>query len=152
MPATRRPTKKLFRQFNPHGKEDLNDWRTVFVECGDVTEYEPAIALCGSWKEWERFKVEWPEFRNKILPEWHEELEVKLRSSAIRSLCNRAVADKPDINAAKWIAEGKYKTRKAGRPSNEEIARETRIQAGIKDEIADDIERVGKVVNFAGHS
>ena len=113
--ALRKPTKSKFKQFSAKGTEDLEHWRRVFVEIADPTEYEPAIQLAGSWQEWQRMKKEWKEFREKILIDWL---------------------------AAKWLAEGKYKPRKAGKPSKAEVQKQAKIQARIDDEVQDDIARV----------
>ena len=42
---TRKPTRKLFKQYNPNGKEDLDKWRKRFVEISDPTEYKAALDL-----------------------------------------------------------------------------------------------------------
>lgn len=141
--ATRLPSKKLFRQYNPQGTQDLDEWRRVFIECGDPTEYAAAHKLCGSWKEWERIKGDWKYFANVILPEWHEELEISLRSQAIKRLVSAAKSDDRDASAAaKWIAEGRYKPKGVGRPNKDKIAAEERIRSRVKDEIEDEVSRV----------
>jgi len=139
--VSRRPSKALFKQFNPEGKECLDEWRSTFVSVCDPTEYEAGIQLTGSWGEWQRIKREWPEFRDKILIDWLAEVEVKLRSQAVREICVQA-RDPKGTAAAKWIAEGKYNARKAGKPSNAEVEKQAKIQARIDDEVEDDIARV----------
>ena len=138
---SRRPTRKIFKQYNPEGTEDLGIWRDKFVEIADPTEYRAAKELVGSWEEWQRFKKEWKEFRDIILIEWLAEVEVKLRSEAISNLCIQAV-DTKGAAAAKWIAEGGYKPRKVGAPSKAEVKRQAKIQARIDDEVEDDIASV----------
>lgn len=133
---TRRPTRKLFKQFHPDGTEDLNDWRAKFIEIGDPTEYQAAIALVGSWKEWCRFKKEWGAF-SSIVDDWVCEVEIKLRSDAVRKL-----ASMPDAGSQKWIAEGKYQVKKAGRPSKAQIEREAKIEAGVIKENDEEVDRV----------
>tara|TARA_Y100000361_G_C11138782_1_gene333759 strand:- start:173 stop:637 length:465 start_codon:yes stop_codon:yes gene_type:complete len=139
--VTRRPTKGKFKQFNPEGEEDLDLWRDRFVAIGDPTEYEAALQLAGSWSEWQRMKKEWPEFRDKILIDWLAEVEVKLRSDAIREVCAHS-RQQGGAAAAKWVAEGKYKPRRAGKPSKAEVQKQAKIQARIDDEVQDDIARV----------
>jgi len=140
------PSKKLFKQYDKTGTEDLEDWRARFVEVADPTEYLGAIELMGSWRDWQTFKRNWPTFTNNILPDWVAEIEVKLRAEAIRDLCNQAATAKGTA-AAKWIAEGKYRARKAGAPSKAEVQREAKIQARIDNEVEDDIARVQGVVH-----
>ncbi len=139
-----KPTRKLFKQFHLGGKEDLDKWRKTFIETLDLTEYAGAIILVGSWKEWQRWKKDWPVFRNDILPEWLDEMEVKIRSLAIMSLCKQAETEKGTA-AAKWLAEGRYKPSVAGRPSNKEITRQAKIAAHVQEEVDDEVDRV---INF----
>lgn len=135
-------TRKMFKQYNPEGKQCLNEWRERFVNTLDVTEYKGAIELVGSWAEWKNFKENWPTFANKILPEWLEEVEIRLRSMAISTLCEAALDPKAGVSAAKFIAEGGYVKMKKGRPKKEDIVREARIAAGIDQEVKDDVARV----------
>ena len=135
-------TRKLFKD----GTEDLEDWRARFVAIADPTEYRGGIELLGSWKAWQSFKRNWPEFRDKILIGWLAEVEVKLRSEAIGNLCEQAATEKGSA-AAKWIAEGKYNPRKVGAPSKAEIERQAKIQARVYDEVEDDIARVSDMVH-----
>ena len=144
---SRRPTRKQFKQYNPDGKEDLEEWRERFVAIADPTEYRAAIDLVGSWAEWQRFKKEWKEFRDIILIEWLAEVEIKLRSEAIANMCEQAL-DPKGTAAAKWIAEGRYKPRKVGAPSKAEVQRQAKIQASIDDEVEDDIARVSNIVGL----
>jgi hypothetical protein len=138
-------TKMLFKQYNPRGKEDLADWRRRFIEIADPTEYRGAIELLGSWNDWQAFKRNWPTFKNKILIDWLAEVEVKLRSEAISNICEQALSDKGTA-AAKWLAEGKYKTRRPGAPSKSEIARQVKIEARLDDDVQADIARVQEVI------
>ena len=139
--STRKPTRRIFKQYNPEGKEDLDEWRNRFVDIADPTEYRAALDLVGSWMEWQRFKKEWKEFRDVILIEWLAEVEIKLRSEAISNLCLQAT-DPKGAASAKWLAEGRYKPKKVGAPSRGEIQRQAKIQARIDDEVEDDIARV----------
>jgi hypothetical protein len=140
-------TKNLFKQYNPKGKEDLTDWRRRFIEIADPTEYRGAIELLGSWNDWQTFKRNWPTFKNKILIDWLSEVEVRLRSKAIANICEQAMGEK-GTTAAKWLAEGKYKSRKPGAPSKAEIERQTKIEARLDDDVQADIARVQEVVDL----
>lgn len=135
----------LFKQYDPAGKYDLDIWRNVFIEVGDPTEYQAAIILADSWEQWNQIKKLWPHFRNVILPSWLEEVEIKLRSEAIRSLITQSKSDKGTV-AAKWIAEGRHKQRGPGKPSKAEVQKEARIAAGVHDEVADDVARLEKFI------
>lgn len=142
----RAATMSLFRQYNKKGKEDLDQWRKRFVDTLDPTEYEGAMTLLGSWKDWLRFKKSWPSFQKLHLNDWLEEIEVRLRSQALRSLALQALTSQ-GTSAAKFIAEGKYKVRKNGRPSNEEVQGNLRKESAIEREVAEDIARVKDLYN-----
>jgi hypothetical protein len=116
----------------------IADWRKTFVEMEDLTEYAPAVALAGSWEEWQRFKKEWPAF-NEILQEWKDELEVRLKSKSIMVIVQNA---KDNVEAAKWVAEGKYKPKVAGRPTKAEIEHQKKVDAKVTTAVEDEIERV----------
>lgn len=133
------PSRKLFKQYGG-GTYDLDHFHEVFVGSDDPTEYAAALELVGSWEEWKFLKASWPGF-NKFLQAWKDELEIKLRSEAIRNMCAQAKSEKGTA-AAKWIAEGRYNPSVVGRPTKSKIEREIKIQAGIVEEVEDDIERV----------
>ena len=57
--------------------------------------------------------------------------------------------DAKGVSAAKYLAEKGYQ-KKAGRPSKEEVAREIKIAAGVKQELQDDMERIGLKVMEGG--
>jgi hypothetical protein len=140
------PTAKLFIEVDPSGEYSLKEWRRVFVDIADPTEYEAAILLAGSWEHWCILKKHWPHFRDSVIPAWLEEVEVKLRSAAVKNIITQSKSDK-STTAAKWLAEGKYNLRGPGKPSKAEVTREARIAAGVSGEIEGDIERVLSAVN-----
>lgn len=101
------------------------------------SEYDFAITVFGEWEHWKKL-CESNNWFKPYLKAWREELEIKTRSSAIRAMHQTAQFEgSKGTAAAKWIAEGKWKGQR-GRPSKEEVARETRIQAGIEDDLETD--------------
>lgn len=139
MPRT--VTKQQFKQFNPQGTEDLDEWRKIFVEIEDPMEYEAAIQLVGSWTAWERLKTDWPHFKNKILPEWLIELEVRLRSKAILRMIKST-----EPSAQKWVAEGRYKLPEEKKAA-EDRKRERQVKRKTAEKVDDDVERVMQSAN-----
>ncbi len=137
----RAATMSLFKQYNKKGKQDIHEWRKRFVATLDPTEYEGAISLVGSWADWLRFKKAWPSFKKLHLDAWLDEIEIQLRSQAIRSLAKAALTEK-GTSAARFIAEGGYKQKTAGRPSTGEIQGNLRRESEIEKEIAEDVARV----------
>lgn len=117
----RLPSKTLFKQFNPDGIYDLDEFRQTFLEVGDLYEYKAALKLVGSWKEWQRIKRDWPAFEEVYIAAWVEELELKQKSDAAMKIVTLSQDDSATgLSAAKWIAEGHHgkalKKQKVGRP------------------------------------
>ena len=120
----------------------LQEWKDVFLDCRDPSEYQPAQMLLGDWEHWQ-------EVRNHVLikphvDKWQAELEVKLRSEAIQQM--KSHAKQPGgTAAAKWLADKGYADgsvkKPLGRPKKEEP-----MVAPIPSRIAGDIARLGIVV------
>lgn len=140
------PTRKLFKQFNPEGTEDIEEWKQRFIQTRDPTEYTAAIELLGSWQDWLKFKKEWPHFRLEILPEWIQEMEVLIRSEALKTIIRDSLGGKPtSTSSAKWIVEGNYKPKAVGRNTVEQNEKENAIRQRVLDENEDEVARV---INF----
>jgi hypothetical protein len=104
------------------------------------------MELLGSWQHWVKL------FDNKIfraeLTQWQEELDVRLRSKAIKAITDTALTEgSKGTAAARYIADGQYKGRARGRPTKADVARERKVQAGVSRELAEDQERVLRMVN-----
>lgn len=102
-------------------------------------EYQFAMDVFGSWQHWQ--KLFESRMRDTFLA-WQEELEVKMAAKGYKSLALAAKNPEKGIAAAKFLADRGWK-QKRGRPSKEEVERERRVQAGIKNEFESDIERIG---------
>ena len=126
-----------------HGVSYLS-LKKIYLTFEDPTEYEFAIAVFGDWKHWQKICN-----NSVLLPfimEWRDELEIKLRSRAIRAIIGAAVGEgSKGTAAAKWIAEGQWKGKGSnrGRPSKEEVERIKKIHAGISEDIDEDAKRIG---------
>lgn len=125
------PTKMLFKEFNESGTLSLKEWHDTFIELADPTEYKPALALTGEWREWMRFKTEWPGFL-KILAKWHEELEIKIRSDAIGNIIHNA---KKDGASARFLAQGNWKPKS-------DPKKEQKIKKQVANKVDPEVERV----------
>ena len=130
----------------------LKEAHDLYMEIADPTEYEFAKALLDSdyttfWDQWRRI-ANMPDFL-VFLTKWREELDVKIRSTAIRSLMDISASDdKGSAVASKWLAEKGYAKRKgAGRPSSEEIERERHIAAALTSTVEEDANRISLVKN-----
>lgn len=114
--------------------------KRLYMEIADPTEYEFANLCLLNWKHWQRICEN--KVLRKYIDEWREELEVKLRSRGVKAAMSEAITG--NFQAAKWVADRGWDTRKAGRPTKAEIEREKRIQAGIADEYEADVIRLIK--------
>lgn len=116
----------------------LSEWRKVYVSLADPTEYEPAMALVGDWSHWELIRNN---VRLKpIMDMWQKEVEIRLRSEALRELMKHSKKE-GGTTAAKWLAEGTFTKRdmrkKVDKQNEEEIRNE------VADRVAADAERLG---------
>lgn len=113
--------------------------KKLFIEMEDVGEYLFACEYLLGWDHWQRLCA------NKQVAEhvekWRYELELKLRSQAIMRIKNKSKFEK-GINASKWLAEKGWDKRKAGRPTKEDIQKETRIQADLDRQFQEDLKRL----------
>jgi hypothetical protein len=126
--------------YSLNGDPAYIDIHEMFINSNDPTGYTFAIAAFDSWEHLKHLKsLEW--FKRHY-NRWEEELEIKMRSGAIRSLVHVAENDgSRGITAAKYIADKGWE-KKRGRPSNSEVERERKIQATIKSELEDDFNRL----------
>ena len=119
----------------------LYSLKKIYMEEADPEEYKVAMRIFGSWAHWRRLldnkKI------MKYIVQYREELDVSIRSGAVRSLIASAMLDSPKgISAAKYIAEKGWKKRKAGAPSREEVKSELKAQVEIDAELEEDMKRL----------
>lgn len=109
-----------------------------YLELEDTTEYDFATTYLLGWKHWQRI------VENKALAphvaEWREELELKLRSRAVKQMV--ALAEEGSYQASKWLADRGWDTRAAGRPSKSEKEKNARINDRLNDEYGADVHRL----------
>ena len=141
-------TTSLFQEWKDPGYDayfTIYEWKhndplpclkTLFLECGDPTEYLFATTVLGGWEHWQKLQ----KHRDLDVHKWRDELELKLRAEGIQKQLE--LAKKGNGNAAKWVAEKGWSKRKAGAPSKEEVARETKIAAKLDESIEEDYERL----------
>lgn len=125
----------------------LSDWKKVYLEACDPTEYRPAMELIGDWAHWKLLRES---VRIKpIIDEWAMEVEVRIRSEALINMQKHAKKD-GGTSAAKWIAEGGFTGRDNRRKEHKEI--ETRVQKEVTDRVNADAERLGLTLVVGGKS
>lgn len=111
-------------------------------------EYEFAMDVFGSWDHWNKLANDTIPAIKNVIREWRDELEIRLKAQAIKSLIQTSrMDDTKGFNAAKFLADKGYAPQR-GRPSKEEVEREKKIQAGVNKDLEADMERLGlSVVN-----
>lgn len=113
--------------------------KKLYLAMEDVVEYDFANEHLLGWQHWQRLN------RNKALSkhfqEWREELELAIRSQAIRGIIDMTASDN-SFQASKWLADRGWDKKAAGRPSKTEKIREERMQARIEDEFKSDVVRL----------
>ena len=131
------------KENDPRG--ELPSLRKLYFEIADPTEYEFALAAFGSWNHWLRVKKS--RLLVPYLEDWPIELEVKLRSEALKAIKNEVSNGKAPFNAAKFLAKKEWLAQtKRGRPSKEEVERELKIAAKVDAEVGEDAARLGLAV------
>ena len=113
--------------------------KKLFLELEDVTEYEFANTYLLGWSHWQRLNKN--KLMTKHFAEWREELELSLRSQAIRGIIDMTASD-GGFQACKWLADKGWDKRTAGRPSKSEKLKEERQQAALDDEFTGDVVRM----------
>lgn len=112
--------------------------KQLYVEEGDTTEYEFANKYFGGWSHWKRLRGN--KAIAKHIDEAQEELELKLMALGVKRIIEHSKGDK-GYQASKWLADRGWDTRKAGRPSKDEVEGELKRQAKEDDEYSADILR-----------
>lgn len=114
--------------------------KRLYMEIADPTEYEFATQHLAGWKHWQRM------CDNKMLrvhiDEWRDELEIKLRSQAVKQIIKASDGPFGNVQAAKWVSDRGWSTRGAGRPTKAEVEHERKIQAGMANEYTADVVRL----------
>jgi hypothetical protein len=120
----------------------LPSLKKIYLELEDPTEYEVAMHVLGSWNHWNRL-LDNKLIRTEII-KWREELEIKLRSKALRAMIDTASFEgAKGTTAAKYLAEKGWIKRPAGRPSEEETKGQLKQDKELKELLKEDAKRVG---------
>jgi hypothetical protein len=104
-------------------------------------EYDFAKDIFGTWDHWVKL-CNISQLRTDI-QDWRDELDIRIKSQSLKAMMMASRDnDAKGVNAAKYLAEKGYE-KKRGRPSKEEVSRETKIQSAANKELEADMERVG---------
>lgn len=115
----------------------LKSLRKLFVESEDPTGYSTATQHLGGYSHWEALCKS--SIKGEI-EKWKVEMEVRIRSLGLQATV--ASARSGNFNAAKFLAEKGWDKRIAGRPTKEDVVRETKVQAQLHSEVENDLLRM----------
>lgn len=117
--------------------------KKLYIKEEDPTEYVFADKHLLGWQHWKRL------CENKVIAshieEWREELELKIRSQAVRDMMNLCASESGNFSAAKFLADRGWEKRAAGRPSKAEKEKHTRVEERIAQEFEADVIRLADV-------
>lgn len=117
--------------------------KKLYLQEEDKHEYVFATTHLDGWNHWQRLLAN--KVLRKHIDEWREELEVLLISKGLQKVLD--LADEGNFQAAKYIADGKWEIRR-GRPSKQELARQSKLQERIEEDFNSDFTRTDKIVSL----
>jgi len=113
--------------------------KLIYLSYSDITEYQFALDVFGSWKHWNRIKGN--ALISPFVEEWADELEVKIRSEAIRAMVKTATTEgAKGISAARWLADRGWQPKGKDKATKE---KDKRTDKKIRLEVKDDAQRIG---------
>lgn len=104
-------------------------------------EYDFAMDTLGSWDHWQRLCTNGE--ISKLIKDWRTELEIKIKAEAMKTVLAQSRDREKGLTAARTLLGEEHKGAKRGRPSKEEVQRQQKIEAGIRDNIQEDMDRLG---------
>ena len=123
------------------------DWYPIFMQTADPTEYETAMRLIGNWEHYTIIRNH-PKIKVHM-DKWAKEVEVKLRSEAVRAMFKHSTAPN-GAAAAKWVAEGSFMNRMMSKKADKQM--EEQVREELADKVTADMERLGLKVVSGGKS
>jgi len=132
------------KEYDYHYKgKHYHSLKKLYLAEEDPTEYSFAEKHLLGWQHWKRL------CENKVLSkhieEWREELELKIRSQAVRDMMNMCASENGNYSAAKFLADRGWDKRAAGRPSKKDKEAHLRMEERLADEFEADLKRLNGV-------
>lgn len=90
----------------------LAEWKKVFLECMDPTDYKPMKRLLNNLPHWKLIMEN--QTLSPIIAEWKEEINMRLKSEAVENL--RALATTKE-GACRAILNAEWEKKSRGRPA-----------------------------------
>lgn len=147
-PTGKRMTIGLFKETAPNPAEapcSLAEWNKLYVEIGDPTGYTQAMHLLGDWEHWNVLKNS--NVTAPYIKQWEHELEVKIRSEAIKHMIAASKNERGQASA-KWLAEAGFKIEgeKRDKRTKDRKTEEEAIKSEVSSKVKEDMERLGLTV------
>lgn len=114
--------------------------KALYLKEEDPTEYSFATKYLLGWQHWKRLCEN--KAISKHVEEWREELELKIRSQAVRDMVNMCASENGNYSAAKFLADRGWDKRAAGRPSKKDKEAHLRMEERLADEFEADLKRL----------
>ena len=114
--------------------------KKLYIGMEDPTEYQFATTHLLNWQHW--VKLNGNEYLAVHFRQWREELELKLRSQAVRAIMDQSASESGGFQAAKWLADRGWDKKGVGRPSKEEKEFEMKIKERVGEDYSNDISRM----------
>lgn len=131
--------------YNPNGLNRVKSLHQLYLEHEDPSEYNFAVSVFGNYEHWKALTKQ--AFFKKYLKEMRDVLEVKMDAKTIRAAKEimESGVGPVALQAAKWLNQRikENTTPKRGRPSSDEVEGELKRQARDKEDLGDDLERLG---------
>lgn len=129
--------------------------RAVYLSYDHVpgVEYEFAMDVFGSWEHWLVLCATSSSSTGPMIQKWRDELQIKQKATAIKKMIELSQEEGPaSLSAARYMADEAYTKPKVGRLTKEEKERQIKIEAGVRDTLSADMERLGlEVITGARH-
>lgn len=117
--------------------------KKLYLAHEDPTEYSFAITHLAGWQHWQRICSNAQ--LGKHVDEWREELELKLRSQAVRDIIDNSADG--SYQASKWLADRGWDKQPVGRPSKSDKIKEAKLRARVDADFAGDVKRMSTYTN-----
>ena len=127
--------------FTPEGKDTFPSLKKIYLEMEHVPEFEYEFAnkYLGGWIHWQRLLGSQVKHH---FEQWREELTIKLKANAMKSIILTAYGETPTaLQAAKYLSDSGYQM-KRGRPSKLEKEARLKQDSAVDKQIEEDMKRM----------